>query len=395
MTRSRLAFLLLSCALLLPLAGGSLLRATDGLGTTEEDSLYKFLSVFSEVLGLVRHSYVEPTETEALLAAALDGTTDALDPFAQFVPAAEVPAFLAAREIGAARSGLVLARERGVAFVLGVEEGSPAAVAEVKAGDLLAKIDGESTRTMGLWKIQELLAAAPGTRRELELLRRGEPKKATLELASWAAMAPRLEERRGVAVLRIPRFDAATAPAVATLLSKISESQKTALLIDLHGVAGGVVAAGYAVAGLFVRGELGSLKARDEVIDRYRSDAEPRWRGALAVAVDGATVGPAEVLASVLRAAAGAKLVGQPTFGWAGRQELVELDGGARPLLTSAFYAPPDGALLRESVTPDLEVNESSRSFLEKDRSIDELILDRGVRLLLGEESLPEKKQAA
>ena len=55
-----------------------------------DGSIYKYLSVFTEVLNLIRQAYVEPTPTDSLFQGALDGTTDALGPFATFVPASEV-----------------------------------------------------------------------------------------------------------------------------------------------------------------------------------------------------------------------------------------------------------------------------------------------------------------
>ena len=44
--------------------------------------------------------------------------------------------------MGRRYSGLTLLKERGVAYVVAVEKGSPAAQAKVKVGDIVAKIDG-------------------------------------------------------------------------------------------------------------------------------------------------------------------------------------------------------------------------------------------------------------
>ena len=112
MNRSRLIFVLLSVACLAPIVGSSLSRAaTDE--EAGEDSLSKQLSVFSEVLSLIRRAYVEEASVEKLLQGALDGSIDALDPLSTFVPADEVESYRRTREIGSRFSGLVVSKERG------------------------------------------------------------------------------------------------------------------------------------------------------------------------------------------------------------------------------------------------------------------------------------------
>ena len=89
--RRRSLFVLLSLAVVMPFvlaASQAAEAAKPGAKTeVEDDSIFKYLTVFTEVLGLVRNAYVEPTEPELLMTSALEGTVDALDPFAAFVPA--------------------------------------------------------------------------------------------------------------------------------------------------------------------------------------------------------------------------------------------------------------------------------------------------------------------
>src|SRR3989304_4365111 len=119
MTRSRLAFLLVSLAVLAPLLGGALvLGAAVGEGAAP-DSLYRWLSVFTDVFGLVRNAYVEPTEAGQLMDGAMEGVGDALDPFSVYLPPGKMETFLAARERAPLRSGLAVLRARGLVYVVG------------------------------------------------------------------------------------------------------------------------------------------------------------------------------------------------------------------------------------------------------------------------------------
>ena len=104
------------------------------------------------------------------------------------------------------------------------------------------------------------------------------------------------------------------------------------------------------------------------------------------ILVDRGTLGASEVFATVLRQKIKAELVGERTFGHAGRQGGADLSSGGRLLFTDAFYTGPDKKPLKEALKPDLLVDERSRTYLEKDVPIGDLILRRGVRRLLGED---------
>lgn len=396
MNRSRTVFFVLSAILVLSLLSGSLLGAVaDGDGSGD-DSLYKHLSMFTEVLSLIRQAYVDAPDLETLMAGALDGTTEALDPFSLYVPEAEVEAFRRAREIGTRLSGLTLLKERGVAYVVAVAPGSPAAEAGIEAGDLVTEIAGRNTRVMPLWEVKEELAREPGTTIAVELLRLGEPVSTTLTLASFTPPEPTLERVEGVPVLRIPSFLPETPARVRDLLDQVRADEGDRMVVDLRGIAGGDPEMVFPVAELFAGGELGALTAKGKRLAEYRSEGEPLWSGSLVVLVTRGTLGPAELLAEVLRQAAGAELVGEQSFGWAGREEWADLPSGGRLFYTGAFYTGPDGEPLNQSLEPDLRVDRTS--FNERELPIDELILDRGVervRQLAGEPAEDTAEAAA
>jgi carboxyl-terminal processing protease len=231
----------------------------------------------------------------------------------------------------------------------------------------------------------------------LDLLRLGETVKAAFDLKPFDAPPPSLETvDKGVALLRIPDFSEDAAAQVRNLLAQARQrAAGSGMLIDLRGVSMGDPAAAYEMAKLFANGDLGALKRRDEEIETYKGQAAPLWQGKLVLLVDRGTLGPAEIFATVLRQKLKAELVGERTFGYAGRQDMAQLSTGGRLLLTDAFYTGPDRVILNESLRPDLLVSERVRTYLERDVTIPELILRRGVSRLLGEDSEAAAKKAA
>ena len=381
MTRGRALFATVSILVIVAIASGTFARAVTR-DQAEEDSLYKSLSIFTEVLNLIRRAYVEETSVDALFAGALDGTTDALDSMSTFVPVEEVERYRSAREIGIGHSGVSLVKERGIAYVLAVAPGSPGEEAGLQRGDAVAQIDGRRTRRMPLWEIQTLFAGEPGTALDLEIIRRGQSEEKRLVLHPFEPPAPAVERQDGLPVLQLSRFSAGTTQAVERLLNELTEAGEGGLLLDLRGIAGGSSEAAYGVADLFVDGKLGGLTSRSEVIETFTAARPPVWRGDVVVLIDRATQGASEILAAILQQSETAELVGEPTFGHAGRQTAVALSTGGELFLTDAFYTGPDEAPLQSSLQPELRVTEANRNLSEADVPLPELILKRGLERL-------------
>ena len=401
---SRLIFIAISLATVFLIVGGTILSANTVTETDEsEDSLYKYLSVFTEVLGLVKRAYVDETESQQLMGGAVEGTVDALDPFSFYVPAERVESFLKQRPIGNARSGLTILKERGVAYVVSIVDGSPASEADLERGDVVSGLQGLPTRNMPLLQIQTFLAGPIGTEIKVERIRLGQTETVSFKLAAFEPPGVTLKAEQGAPVLRLASFHDSlrqdTRAILETLGGGTAEDPsdtvaalevRDRLLIDLRGISGGSEQSAYDVAALFTKGELGSLLNRQKTLESYSSDTEPLWSGErLVVLIDRGTQGAAEILASVLHQRLGASLVGERSFGHSGRQNLIELSTGGRLQITDAFFTGPDGEPINKSLTPDVFV----RAFVPEGEEADP-VLDRGVEVLLAAEE-PELKKAA
>ncbi|MEP7009515.1 MAG: S41 family peptidase [Acidobacteriota bacterium] len=391
MSRSRIAFVIVSLCLVVPMMAATFLYAADrGKPDEKGDSLFKYIGVFTEVLNLVRQTYVDETDMNTLMASALDGTTEALDAFSQYIPAPAVSRYLDVQKVGSSRSGLHLVKDNGIVYVVAIDADGPAKKAGVQIGDIVVEAGGKDAHRAPFWEIEETLAGEPGTKIPLRLLRLGETRVVTCELADFSPLAPSLERIEGLPVLHLPSFGERTAWATRGLLIKTKSEDR--LIVDLRGIAGGDPEAAYAVARLFTQGDLGALVGRKGQISTFTGSEAPVWKGSrLVVLVDRGTLGAAELLTTVLVQKLHAEVVGERTFGYAGRLASADLSSGGRLIYTDAFYAGPDRKPLDAALQPDVQVDERSRTFEDKDTPIDDLILKQGLRRLVAEPEAAKK----
>ncbi len=183
----------LACGLLAALAGGP----AHGAATGADDAK---LEPFLNALEQLQQKYVDESKVDSarLMTKAEEGVVDALDPESLVLAGAAAPA------AGLTDPGLVIGVKDGVANILDVLEGSPAAAAGLRAGDRLMRVNGEPAYGKKRLEVERALAGQPGSR--VVLLwedQDGELEEATVDRPAA------LRARRSSAILRATNFDAA------------------------------------------------------------------------------------------------------------------------------------------------------------------------------------------
>jgi carboxyl-terminal processing protease len=367
------------------------------VGADEKDgkgSVYRPLGLFTEVLSLVRSNYVEPVELKPLLSGAFAGMTEAMDPFAEYVPPEKLAAFNAAMAAKEKResvdAGLVLAKRFGYPMVVAAIAGSPAALAGIKSDDVIEKIGNEHARSLAIWEADARLSGKPGGRVAVQVVREGKPHRRTIEIvrSSWTPVPPSAARVEGQAVITIPDFAPGTTAALKQILSQLDKTKP--LLLDLRGDAFGAFDEAARAAALFVSpGVLGELKGKRVETKTYRAEPGERvHESRLVLLVDSGTAGAAELFAAALREGAGresgraaepvptpkpgsgldedeapnppadkpgpVRLVGEPTFGMGFSAQVVKLgSGGALKLSVAKIRTARGRTLSPKGLEPD------------------------------------------
>ncbi len=276
-----------------------------------KENHYRPLGLFTEVLSLVEANYVEPVEMKSLMTGAFSGMTEAMDPFAEYIPPEKIAVFRSAQEAskkeGVVPAGIVLAKRYGYPVVVAAVPGSPAEKAGIKTDDLIEKIGGEPTRALSLWEVDSRLSGKPGGRVSLTVVREGKPRFRTIEYvrASFTPQKPSLSKFQGETVLRIPGFDPGTANTVKELLGPLDPNK--AFMIDIRGSATGTFDEAARTAALFVpEGRLGEIRGKKAKTQTFTAATGERVHtGRIVILVDSGTAGAAEFFGAAVRESAG------------------------------------------------------------------------------------------
>jgi carboxyl-terminal processing protease len=383
MSKKKIVFLSLSVALLVTLLTGALFGQT-----TEKANVYRYLSIFQEVMELVRSNYVDQVASDKLMDGAFAGVTDAIDEFSYYVPPAQMPAYKKFTDVEDNGLGVIVTKRYGYAFVVAPIEGSPAEAAGLSSGDFIEKIDGQPTQTMNSWQIRAAINQPRPVK--LQVLRGGETHRetVTVEPKTFRPVTVRNDTISGVAYVKIPWFEEGTATQFRTALESVRQKGAKKLIVDLRGNAGGSVDEAIKAADeLLTSGLITSLEGRKIEAKQWQADRNTSYDGELQVLTDPSTAAGAEVFASAIRGNSRGKVVGLTTYGKAIVQKFIALPSGGGVQMTIGHYTTPDHKAITDTgVKPDVIVDLSSQALEEqqakgKREPKDDLILNKALQL--------------
>jgi len=331
-----------------------------------KDNVYEELNLFDQAFERIRQDAVDPVTDTKLIGAAIAGMLSGLDPHSSFLDEAAFKASQTAANDDAANLGLVVTIESGQLKVISPQDGSPAAQAGIRPGDVIFTIDKEPVYDLTLGEAEQKLRGPTGSEIQLTL-RRGAEKPIDLTLKREAYKPQTVvgrAEAGNIGYLRIAGFDggtqAALAAAVQDLRQKIG-SKLIGFILDLRNNPGGTFDAAVAVADAFIdKGDIVVVKGRKPTsVKRISATPGDLAKGLPLVAlVNGGTAREAELVAGALQDNHRAVLLGSKTFGESSIESVIPLgDGGGAIRLTTARFTTPSGREIQgKGLDPDLAV---------------------------------------
>ena len=397
MTKKKIAFLTLSAVMMVLLLTGALFGQA-----SQKQSVYRYISIFSEVLDLVRNNYVDQVSSEQLMEGAFNGVTDAIDEFSYYVPPSQMNAYKNFVDVEDNGLGLVVSKRFGYAYVIAPVAGSPAEKAGIERGDFIEKVNGTSTTNMAVWQLRSALRTNGPVK--LQILRGGNTKREdiTLQPATFHPVALEANTISGIGYIKVPYFEKGTAAQFRAALEDAHKRGVRKLIVDMRGNAGGSVEEAIAAADdLLTSGLITALEGRKIDPKRWQADRETSFDGEIQVLADVSTAAGGEIFASAIRGNNRGKVVGLTTYGKAIVQRFVPLPSGGGVQMTVAHYTTPDLKPISDAgVRPDVVVDLTAQALEDEDakgkpkKDAEDLILKKALQLFGVQPPVAQKKAA-
>ena len=339
------------------------------------------IQVFAEVFERIRSSYVEEISDEALLDSAIRGMLNDLDPHSSYLPPTDFEDIREDTRGEFGGLGIEVARDNGLIRVVTPIDGTPAAEAGLKPGDLIFKIDEQDIRGTPLSEAIEMLRGPVDSTVALEIMRNGEELtfELTRALISVTSVRGQFIEP-GFAWIRISQFQEDTGPETLARLTSLDEQTPLqGVVLDLRNNPGGVLGAAVDVVNAFVDGGVvvstkpriatQGTEFRAKVSD-FNFDQVP-----LVVLINEGSASASEIVAGAIQDMRRGVVMGTQSFGKGSVQTLLPLpDQSALKLTTSLYYTPSGRSIQNNGILPDirveqgtLDVEENPFAFRERD----------------------------
>ncbi|HVB16838.1 MAG TPA: S41 family peptidase [Stellaceae bacterium] len=333
---------------------------------SQNSGVYDELNLFGEAFERIRHDAVDPVADSRLVDTAITGMLASLDPHAAYLSETEYKALQSKSPNESASTGLVVTLEKGQVKVVAPRDGSPAAAADIKPGDLIFMIDKKPIYDLTLSEVEQKLRGPVDSEVSL-LLRRGTSAPITVKLKRVAANFPSVTHRleaSDIGYIRLAGFDASTAGDLAAAVSDLraqAGNKLVGFILDLRNNPGGDFNAAVAAADAFIdKGDITVVKNRKtDDVKRIAATPGDLAKGQPIVAlVNGGTAGEAELVAGALEDNKRAILLGSKTFGESAIETLIPLNGNGAIRLTTARFTTPEGhAIQGKGLEPDIAVS--------------------------------------
>jgi carboxyl-terminal processing protease len=339
---------------------------------------YQELSLFANVIKLVRENYVENVDETKLVRGAVRGLLADLDPHSSYLdPESHKEMQVDTRGEFHGLGIEIMKRKDGYIEIVAPIDGTPAARAGLKARDQVVTIcptevpkdwvePCRTTKGMDLHEAVLHMRGVRGSRITIHILREGfekpEPYTIVRDVVKVESVEGKLIEA-GYGYVRVRSFQERTADDLHKEIEKQRKQSKgrfSGFVLDLRDNPGGLLDQAVKVADLWLKDGLivytqGRVESQRQEFRARPDDEGPTYP--MVVLVNAGSASASEIVAGALQDQRRALLLGVGTFGKGSVQTVYPLEDGSGLRLTTALYYTPSGRSIHAvGIEPDIVV---------------------------------------
>ena len=311
--------------------------------TTGKSEMFEKLS---QVYQVIHNRYVGEYDEDKAMDSLLSGFVEGIDRYGVYMDKTSYHDYKEALEGKSSGIGINVKyiASTGLLKITRVRSGSPAEKAELKAGDIIARIDDVDVNTLSYSEATTRLQAAIGTEIKLGLLRGETEFKATVEVQVYnekTVTSQLLTNNTGY--VSISEFDANTTADFKQAVEELKKQNVDKFIFDVRNNTGGSLTSVTEILDYILpEGIICSTTDKANNRKEYSSDKNC-LSGEIAVLINGSTYSGGELFAAAIRDYEYGTLVGSLTYGKGMAQEIIPLGDESALYLSTNLYYPPSG----------------------------------------------------
>ena len=344
-----------------------------------EESRLDAYNKLRKVIGTVEKYYVDELSLNEIVDKAINGLLANLDAHSAYLDEKDFEDLKIQTDGEFGGIGITIALKDNAITIIAPIEGTPGDKVGLKSGDIILKINDESTLKMSIDDAVNRMRGKPKKKVQLTIVRKNEPKPLVFDIVrdniKVESVYAKAIENTNYVYLRVTSFDKSVTNQVEDILKKYK--QIDGIVLDLRNNPGGLLNQAVGLSDLFLKdGIIVSQKGRikDENIVYRATNHTPYGSVPLVVLINNGSASASEIVAGAIQDNKRGVLVGEGSFGKGSVQVILPTEKKEALRLTIARYYLPSGRTIQAvGVSPDIEVspgvvpNESGITIKEAD----------------------------
>ena len=343
---------------------GAVFSANLNAKATEDGSNSKLqsLSKLTKTISTIEKYYVDDLQFKEIVDKAIEGLLNNLDAHSGFLNEKAFKDMQVQTNGEFGGLGITVGMKDGALTVISPIENTPADKAGIKSGDIILRIDGNTTLGTTIDEAVNKMRGKPKTPITITIVRKGEQKpfdvKLVRDIISVESVYAKMIEKDNILYLRVTNFDKHVTEKAEEFIKKYPKAE--GIILDLRNNPGGLLNQAVGLTNLFIdSGVIVSQKGRNENENSEFKAARANkiTNLPLVVLVNGGSASASEIVSGSLQDHKRAVVIGEKTFGKGSVQIILPVDDKEAIRLTIARYYLPSGRTIQATgVEPDIIV---------------------------------------